>query len=316
MKKKISIIMSCYNESEQELYDSINSILCQTYKNIELIIVNDNPTNQNLKKFLSHYSKDKRIKLINNEKNLGLAQSLNKAIKIAIGEYIARMDADDVSLPNRLEKQVAYLEAHDDCSMVATNRNDIDENSQIIQKNAAIIVSDKLLRRITRFGSIITHPSIMIRANILKEVGCYRSFPAAQDYDLWLRMLSARKRIHILPDVLLNYRIRQSSITKSNPSKQYLCKYYAQILYKERLNNGIDSFNENTLTNLLKCDPNMRNSLNNQHSQILLLKSKNVLGKISAITSIIKDFIIYPHNRRNLINQIAIRLLIILSKKK
>ena len=110
MNNEISVIMSCYNETEKELSESINSILSQTFKNIEFIIVDDNPTNTTLKNLLIKYGNDKRVKLVFNDTNLGLAQSLNKAIDISTGEYIARMDADDIALPTRFEAQLEFLE--------------------------------------------------------------------------------------------------------------------------------------------------------------------------------------------------------------
>lgn len=314
MNNKISVIMSCYNETEKELSESINSILSQTFKNIEFIIVDDNPTNTTLKNLLIKYGNDKRVKLVFNDTNLGLAQSLNKAIDISTGEYIARMDADDISITERLEKQYNYLETHKDCAMVATNRNDIDENSQIIREKAALVVSDKILRQITRYGSIITHPSVMIKSNLLKALGGYRAFPSAQDYDLWLRMLSAGYKMHIMPDVLLKYRIRQKSITKSNPAKQYFCKYYAQKLFKERLKKGSDSFSQEALSNLINCDENTKAALNNQYNLIYSLKSKSPLEKFTIIKKIITDCARFPHNKRNLINQLWVKFFLIIQQ--
>lgn len=310
MKPLVSVIMSCYNETEKELSESINSVLSQTFKNIEFIIVNDNPTDTTLKNLLIKYSNDKRVKLVFNETNIGLAQSLNKAIDISAGKYIARMDADDISITERLEKQYNYLETHKDCAMVATNRNDIDENSQIIREKAALVVSDKILRQITRYGSIITHPSVMIKSNLLKALGGYRAFPSAQDYDLWLRMLSAGYKMHIMPDILLKYRIRQKSITKSNPAKQYFCKYYAQKLFKERLKKGSDSFSQEALSNLINCDNSTKTALNTQYNLIYSLKSKNLLEKLSTMKKIITDCVRFPHNRRNLINNFLIKFYI------
>ena len=109
MEKLISVIMSAYNEREIEFESSINSILNQNYENIELIIVNDNPQNEKLGHYLNNIS-DKRVKLIKNDSNIGLVSSLNKALSICNGEYIARMDADDISYKNRFQEQIVFLE--------------------------------------------------------------------------------------------------------------------------------------------------------------------------------------------------------------
>lgn len=312
MNTLVSIIMSCFNETEKELSESIDSILSQTLQDFEFIIVDDNPANDEIKKILLSYKKDKRIKLIFNDKNLGLARSLNKAIEIATGEYIARMDADDISLPERIEKQICYLETHNDCSMVATNRDDINENSEVIKEKAAIIVSDKLLPIITKYGSIITHPSVMIRTKLLKALGGYRDFPSAQDYDLWLRLLSSKQKIHIMPEVLLRYRIRQKGITKSNPAKQYFCNYYAQKLFKERLKKGHDSFSLEFLLNLINSDKVTNSALNDQYELIYSLKNKNFKSKIFIIQKIFKDCIRFPHNRLNVINLYFVKFYLLL----
>ena len=106
----VSVLMSTYNESELELRLAIESILNQTYRNIEFIIVSDNPQNTMLQNIINEYQKkDRRIKVILNNENLGLPRSLNKGIEQARGKYIARMDADDISLPNRIEEEMDFM---------------------------------------------------------------------------------------------------------------------------------------------------------------------------------------------------------------
>src|SRR3989338_10709157 len=126
---KISVIMSVYNGMPY-LPEAVKSILNQTYKNFEFIIIDDASTDQSTKYL--RFLKDKRIKLIKNSKNLGLAASLNKALKFAKGEYIARMDADDISLPKRFEKQVKFFKKHPSVDICGTWVNLIDDVGKII----------------------------------------------------------------------------------------------------------------------------------------------------------------------------------------
>ena len=125
---KISVIMTVYKESKEELKESFESIINQTYKNIEFIIVIDNPKEQWRIDFIKSYN-DSRVKLVVNKENLGLPLSLNKALKLVTGNYIARMDADDISMPERIEKQLDFLKKNNydlvGCNMrVFFNKND------------------------------------------------------------------------------------------------------------------------------------------------------------------------------------------------
>lgn len=223
MKELISVIMSAYNEKESDLKESIESILNQTYSEIELIIVNDNPSNLELKRILESYcEKDSRIRIIYNASNMGLARSLNAALQSAKGEFIARMDADDISVNNRLELQYKYLKSHNDCDLVSSNRVDIDEDSNLIGTDTRFHIHDEYLKDVIRYGSVIIHPTVMGRKKLFEEMQGYNNFRAAQDYDLWIRILGTGHKVHIMEEQLLKYRMRSDSITKGNFYRQYL----------------------------------------------------------------------------------------------
>lgn len=244
--------MSTYNEKEIHLKESIQSILNQTYNNIEFIIICDNPENKNIQKILIEYEKkDDRVKVIINEKNIGLALSLNKAIKIAKGEYLLRMDADDISLPNRIEKQLDYMENNEDCSVLGSGRVDIDENGNVIKSNNIVISNFKKIKKVLPYGSVVTHPSVIMRKSIIVNMKGYRDFKASQDYDLWLRLLSNNYKIYNLQDKLIYYRIRDKSITSENPYKQYLYSKYSRLLYNERKEKTTDSYSPKNLEKYL-----------------------------------------------------------------
>lgn len=243
MNELISVIMSTYNENFDQLTIAIESILNQTYSHFEFIIVLDNPNNQEIFDLLKKYkNSDHRIKLIINEKNEGLAFSLNKAIDSASGCYIARMDADDKSMETRLEEQIKYL-IDNRLDVVSTNCIYIDENGVQIGTKSQIPILPNELKRILPFGSSIIHPSVLMSKVAFDNVGGYRGFRTAQDYDLWLRMLSYGYNIGSIDKPLIYYRIRSNSISGENRFKQCLTSEYQRKLYKERLGNPYsDSF--------------------------------------------------------------------------
>ena len=248
----ISVVMSVYNETPEMLTQSIESILAQTYADFEFIIVLDNPSNAELMKIIEDFSKkDSRIKLIINDKNIGLPLSLNKAIAISEGEFIARMDADDVSLPNRFEVQLEYFNKNPDCDLVSTNRIFIDENNNLYGEPKKDDFSSEKIKKLLRYRSIIVHPTVMIKKSVMEAAGGYRNFKAAQDYDLWLRLSKKGINFKNLPDVLLYYRMRRDSISQSNYSKQYAYASFAQYLWKKEKNNT-NLFNEENRVKFFK----------------------------------------------------------------
>lgn len=244
----ISVVMSCYNEKEKELRKAIESILNQTFNNFEFIIVLDNPKNIKIKNTLLEYKKkDKRIKLIYNETNIGLAMSLNKGIAISKYDIIARMDADDISMPDRLEKEYNYLETHKNIDCVSSKVIVIDENDNTKGFRFPFFKNNKYIRISLRLGNFISHPCAMFRKKIFNEVGGYRNFPTTQDYDLWLRFADYGSEFYIFDEYLLKYRERNEGISIKKAYLQFLCQTYIKILHTERKNKKLDSFSEENL---------------------------------------------------------------------
>lgn len=250
MDELVSVIMSTYNEPFDYIEKAIKSILNQTWKNIEFIIVIDNPENEELVRFINQYKGNKKVIIIQNDMNRGLPYSLNRAIQKSGGKYIARMDADDISCKQRIEEEIAFLEKYN-LDMVASSRIDIDEDGHFLGENIRTIKADKI-NKVLPHVCIINHPSILIKADILKGAGGYRQLKAAQDYELWLRLLSEKRKIGIIETPLIYYRIRSSSIGKRNCYLQRLMTEYAQLLFYERKCNGSDSYCEEHIANYLK----------------------------------------------------------------
>jgi glycosyltransferase EpsE len=209
---KISVIMGVFN-GEDYLSEAIESILNQTYGDFEFIICDDGSTDKSINIIDNYYRSDNRIVLIRNEINMGLAASLNKCIGLAKGEYIARMDCDDISLTDRFEKQVSYLENNTTIDIVGGCANLFDENG--------IYGSMKPGKRFTRINvfknTFFIHPSVMMRRDVLLSVGGYTVAPytyRTEDYDLWCKLYEKGCNGVNLDEVLLNYRQDRKSYSK------------------------------------------------------------------------------------------------------
>jgi hypothetical protein len=212
MTPKISVILPVYN-AQAYLRESIQSILSQSLNDFELIIINDGSTDQSLEIIQSFT--DDRIKLIN-QSNAGLPISLNRAIAIAKGQYLARQDADDISLPTRLTEQASYLDGHPTCALLGSwaeiflDNTPTDRALQHPYENGDIQL--KLL-----FFNCFVHSSVMIRKSALAKSGLYpeerEKFPP-EDYDLWLRIAKDFEVANI-PKALLQYRELPNSISRT-----------------------------------------------------------------------------------------------------
>lgn len=207
----ISVVMPVYN-SEKYLSEAIESILNQTFSDFEFIIVNDGSTDSSLSIIESYMAKDDRIVLISRE-NKGLPASLNEGIAIAKGKYIARMDADDISLPRRFKKQYDFMESHQEvgvCGTFAYFFHKKPSKKQIIrhpQDHASLIV--RLL-----FSVCFIHPTVLMRKSVLDEMDYVYdiSFKNSQDYELWSRLVD-KTQFYNLQEPLLYYRDSDDGIT-------------------------------------------------------------------------------------------------------
>ncbi len=204
----VSVVMSAYN-AEKYIKEAIDSILGQTFTDFEFIIINDGSTDGTLKIIKSY--KDPRIVLIS-RKNKGLVASLNEGIERARGKYIARMDADDISMPERFEKQVEYLESHPEVGVVSSFVKMVDPDGNDIgiwQDDVATKTYEEITNMIVK-KNCFSHPSVVIRTKIIKHYK-YRNIKAAEDYELWLRMVSDGIVLAKIPEFLYLYRQHDSS---------------------------------------------------------------------------------------------------------
>lgn len=210
-KPLVSIIMSEYSTPKELLIDSIKSMLDQIYKNFEFIIVDDKGKN-NLKEITDTF-KDERIKVLENEKNMGLVKSLNRAIEVAQGKYLARMDTDDFSYPERLEKQVEFLESHPEFALVSGRATYFDGERITAETNWSGEVTKKELKK----GPVsIIHPSVMMRTEAAKKVGGYQDFKRCEDYAMWINLALNDYRMFVMDDVLIRYHLSLTDYSKRN----------------------------------------------------------------------------------------------------
>lgn len=216
MASKVSVILPAYN-AEKYIKEAVDSILSQTFRDFELIVIND-CSKDSTEQILLSYT-DPRLVYVKNEQNLGVAGTLNKGLSLARGTYVARMDADDISLPERFEMQVAYLDAHPDVAVLGTNVETFNENGPLYTGWSA--TDPKQMKVDLFFSCGLAHPSVMMRADVIRELGGYdMAFEGLEDYDLWCRV-AEKHGVTTLPDILFRYRVHSAQVTK-NPSQKYL----------------------------------------------------------------------------------------------
>ncbi len=239
-KVMISVIMPTYNTPIKMLSQAIESILNQTYTNFEFIIINDCSTDNTLEYLYS--LKDNRIKVITNDKNLGITASLNIGLKIAQGKYIARMDSDDISLPTRFEKQLDYMEKNKNVIVCGTWIKAFGSSHYISKRN---IPEKEYLRSSFLFGNIygLCHPTAFFRTEMLRRYKIKydeEHLPTAQDYGMWVEC-SKYGAIKNLEEILLHYRVHNGQISIAKKELQKQCTMYVQ---KKQLQHLLDDINE------------------------------------------------------------------------
>src|SRR6266571_1715386 len=206
----VSVLMPVYN-SQHYVRESVNSVLAQTFSDFELIVVNDGSQDQTADILAS--IRDSRLRVIHNERNYGIVQSLNRGMQEAHGSYIARIDADDFCLPIRLERQKRFLDAHPNVLLVGSEMFNLEDDS-IIHDPRPGELDPLIIRWQFNVANPIGHPSMMFRAGIVRTLGCYlrKKFPICQDLDFSHRVLRIGD-IATMPEQLGIYRRHPQSLT-------------------------------------------------------------------------------------------------------
>ena len=209
MEKLISVILPVYN-SEKYISEAIQSVLDQTYSNFELLVLDDGSTDNTLS-IINKFA-DERIKIFKSERNYGIVHQLNKGIDNSRGEFIARMDADDISHPERFNKQIDYLNSHPTIDVLGTFANKIGEEAGLIQYNYN---KSEQISFLLNFYCYMLHPTVMMRKRIFSKCKYSSDYPLAEDYGLWCQINNG-SNLYILDEVLLDYRIHSEQTNKSD----------------------------------------------------------------------------------------------------
>lgn len=232
---KISVVMSVYN-GQAYLREAIESILTQTFNDFEFIIINDGSIDNSLSIIKSY--NDNRIVLVNNDGNKGLIYSLNKGLEISKGDYIARMDADDVSLPNRFQEQINVFNAHKDAVVVSSDFYSLYNNKQFLMEHS--LKSDSLKTTLL-FTPCFCHPTVMMK-NIFKteNIAYQQNYIHAEDYKLWTD-LAFCGNFYFVRKALFKYRSHDKQISVLHHEKQMEISKQIRSEYLQRLNFELSS---------------------------------------------------------------------------
>lgn len=213
---RVTVLMPVYN-GETYLAEAIESILNQTFADFEFLIIDDGSTD-NTWDILNNFN-DSRIRLVKNNQNMGITKTLNKGLQLARSNYVARMDADDICFPKRLQRQKAFLDENLNFAMVGSWIEVIDEIGRKIERINFPIVS-YLLRWRLLYTNTFVHSAVMFRKNAVLGIGGYLdNYRHAEDYDLWSR-LSTHWEVANIPAVLVSWRSCKESISAKNAKKQ------------------------------------------------------------------------------------------------
>lgn len=226
-KPLVSVIMATFNEPSAFITKSINSILNQSYQNLELLIADDSTNSETIRAINEAAARDNRVRILRKDERMGFVPALNYALKQSKGELLARMDGDDMSLPERIEKQVNYAQSHPQIDIFGGSMNIIDENDDIISERH-YPTTPSAIKLMFMFRSPFSHPTLMFRRKVFTEGFYYNpDFKRAEDIDLYMRLYKHGFHFGNLPDKLLNYRVT-GDLQNKRPKSQWIYNHKAR----------------------------------------------------------------------------------------
>ena len=241
----LSVIMPVYN-AEKYIGEAIRSVLEQTIKNFELIVIDDGSTDNSSNEIQS--IGDNRIKLYKNDRNRGIVYSRNRGLLLAAGEYIGMLDADDVAYPEKFEKQIAFLEQNKDFGMVGSWANFIDENGKQLPGSWKLKASPEMIPSIMLFKNYFLQSAVLYRKDCIRKFSFREGYDILEDYLIWLEIIKEYKAWN-LQKYLIDYRVHSGGVTKMHQEEKLEKeKRVFQIQFKQL---GIDATDQEMELHLL-----------------------------------------------------------------
>lgn len=223
----VSVVMATFNEPKKFIEESISSILNQTHRNIELLIADDSTSKETIKTIDDFAAKDGRVLVIRRDERMGFVNALNECLNVAKGDFVARMDGDDISLPQRFEIEIKYADDNPDVMIWGGNIDTIDENGTVISGRRYPTTTSSI-RRMFVFRSPFAHPTVMFRRSIIELGFRYNPiYKKDEDLDLWLRLYKAGVKFGNTGVTLLKYRV-VGDITKKRDRSQLVYNHKAR----------------------------------------------------------------------------------------
>lgn len=238
----VSVLMPVYN-TERYVAEAVESILAQTFEDFEFIIIDDGSTDRSLEILRQYEQRDPRFRVISRA-NTGLVVALNEMLGLAQGKYLARIDSDDVALPERFAKQVEYMEQHPDCVVLGSRMLLIDSDGDPIREMVDLFTHEQIDNHLLEGIAQIYHATVLMRREAVENVGGYRdAYRAAEDVDLFLRLAECGHLVN-LPDVLTKY--RQHLTSQGYANRQLQIRSADAAANSARLRRSLPSLERNT----------------------------------------------------------------------
>lgn len=251
MKETVAVIMTAYNEKEEWIRASIESVLQQTYQKLRFYILLDHPHNERLRDVIAEYAKeDQRICWRVNRENLGLVGSLNQLLSVVTEPYIARMDADDICLPGRLEQEMSFLLQHQ-LDFVMSGIDFIREDCILPGPDVPCLLPG-VFAEAEKYGNFATHPTWLVKREVYEKLQGYRNITYCEDLDFVLRSLQNGFKLGRMEEVLLHYRLRESGISMSYAYEQFEKADLLRRAYAK--NHPVEQLNPDEINALSDCD--------------------------------------------------------------
>lgn len=236
MQHPLISVLCCVYNGEKYLAQALESILGQTFPDWECVLIDDGSTDSTPEILARFAARDPRLRICRNERNLGLAGSLNRALSLARGTYIVRMDADDVSRRDRLERQLAFMERHPEISLASCTVFPWD-GRQVFPRPDLRLGSPDQIRALFLFFNPVAHPGVIARAQDVKRLGYDPALTCTEDLDLWLRMLEEGLSLAVQKEYLLLYRCHEGQVTANSSAAQreqyrhIIRRFYEEVLF-------------------------------------------------------------------------------------